>query len=228
MPTKDSKRQATPPPTTTAEDQSEMVTEVEGQSEVITGLEPTPVRAKRPELPENHPFRFWVDPRRIHIVKGKAYFLPAAVTTEPGLQGVQDASRVSIMDAYQQDDLGRTIVPMDFEVTAWGKKVKGYVVRRYLGTDLAGKKLYHYHDVWTRFRKVGAILERDFDREGWIAFCRSVESLVGGPPDRIIVEAQRVRVQNVAASLRRSAHRSPGAEANANALESNLREAADA
>ncbi len=168
-------------------------------------------------LATNAQFRYWVDPNRVTIRGGKARYEPIRVSVRDGLQGVVHGDP-TLMDAAQAE-LGRIPVPGDFPCYAWGEKVKGYRLRTFIGEDARGKKLHHFHDVWTRHQPVGNRLVTEFDSDGWARFCKDVEKLVGSPPHAAIAEAEAARLRAAARLHRSIAHASPGALALAEELE---------
>lgn len=178
---------------------------------VVLDIKPDAKERGRIPLPENRPFRYWADPTRVKHIKGRPELLPVKVHVEPGLQGTPSDADPTFIDGYQSNKLGRVAVPMDMEVQAWGKTVKGYVIRKDIGRDRLGKQLYHFHDVWTRHTVFGRRVVTEFDQDGFDDFCRRVGKLPGiGELHPVIVAAERARVQRMADEHRRMAHQSPG------------------
>ena len=169
------------------------------QGQVVTELEQVQARQKRLPLDQNHQFRYWVAPERVYFSEGVCLYNPVAIGVIPGIQNVPESGDPTTIDGYQLNRAGRTKVPMDFECIAWGELVRGYLVKLFIGADTNGKQLYHFHDVWTRYEKLGASYVRSFDYEGWRDFCKRVESIkdesgqVLGPPHPQIQSAERSR-----------------------------------
>lgn len=161
--------------------------------EVVTEYRASDAPGRLESLPENYRFRYWVDPNSVSFVDGEPLYLPVRIAIEPGVQNVRADGESTPIDALQRRH-GRVDVPLDFEVQAWGRTVKGYAVRRYIGTDLAGKRVHHWHDVWTRYVTVGTRTHAEFDSEGWLDFRRRVAELVG-PPHQAVVAAARLKAE---------------------------------
>ena len=189
-------------------------------SRVLSELPQVAARSRRMPLPVNSVFRYWVDPAGVGIVDGRARYEPVRVAIQDGVQNVIGGDP-GPMDVYQQK-IGRIPVPQDFEVQAWGETHTGYVVQLDLGSDRRGKQLYHYHDAWTRYEMIGTQLVTEYDYEGWADFCERVASLVGSEPHPRIVEGERMRLRSAAQIHRRMAGASPGALAEAEAIEARL------
>ncbi len=187
----------------------------------MTQLPQREERAKRIPLPENSPFQFWVDEGRTKLVGDEFRYHPVSVPFKPGVQGVSD-SDTGPMKTYQEDKLRRVLVPMDFDVTAWGEPVTGYMIRKDVGQDRLGKQLWHYHDVWTRHIPVGSSLILEYDQAGFDDFCKRAEALVGRPPHPQVAKAEAARMKKSAQTHRRIAHQSPGAELAASRIDAAL------
>ncbi len=182
-----------------------------GHSETLTTLPRTDRRSKRIPLPMNHPFQYWVDPVRLALRGGVATYAPVKIEVIPGVQNVPGNGDPATIESYQKRENGRVAVPMDFEVIAWGKKRAGYLVRMKTGTDLIGKELYHYHDVWTRYELIGNKVIATFDHDGWGDFEGRCGALMDVKPHPAIVSAERSRLEAAAQSHDRISHKSPGA-----------------
>lgn len=180
-------------------------------------------REQRLPLALNHQFRFWVAPERVRYHSGVCRYNPVEVAVVPGIHNVPESGDPTTIDGLQENRHGRTMVPMDFELVAWGQKSKGYMCELEVGTDAMGKVLLHYHNIWIRYEKLGSTVVRTFDGDGWADFCIRVEKLMGGPPHQAIQDAERSRLMAMAEQHRRSSHVSPGGMANAAMIEAALR-----
>ena len=162
-------------------------------------------------------FRFYVSEAEVQLVGGKPLLLPIAVPVVTGAQNVPDNGDPAMLDAYQMSTLRRTVVPLDFECLAWGKKVTGYRCALEIGRDATGQPITHYHDVWHRYLQAGPHVIAEFDREGWLDFCRRCQALV---PEihPITVSAERERLGQLANDHQRMGHASPAAAHEAEVL----------
>ena len=165
------------------------------EDEVVTSL---PYKARggpdAPRLQETPIFRYWVDPSRVIIRAGRTHYNPVKVPIEPGVERVTADGDPTTSDGYQVNKLGRTLVPMDLKVKAWGAEVAGYVkVKR--DTDARGKVIFHHYDVWTKYEQIGASRIEIFDHDGFHDFRERVEKFMGCAPSEAIARAERARVQ---------------------------------
>jgi hypothetical protein len=195
-----------------------MPTKKDANASTIQTLSELPVtgpRSKRIPLPVNYPFRLWVDPLRVRFVDHRPRYNPVAVAIIPGVQNVPGSGDPTNIDAAQVK-LGRVPVPIRFPCRAWGEDVVGYIVPLDLGPDSHGEHATHYHDVWTRYDRIGSQMIRRFDQAGWDEFCSSVESLPGlGAVDPTVAEGERARIVAAAREHERMAAKAPGAAAHA-------------
>jgi len=184
-----------------------------------------PVRAARKAaLPirRRPPFQYWLD-RTLIRPDGETY-LPIKVSVTPGVLGVPDSGASDVLEAGQRNRLGREPIPLDMEVTAWGETREGYLCPLKVGEDAKGRPLIHHHDVWTRYLQVGSQVVTEFDGDGWADFCQRVTKLAGAPPHKAIVEAEQVRLAQLADDHRRMGHVSPAAEAEADKIEAKTKQ----
>ena len=127
-----------------------------------------PGRSSRPQLKPNHPFLYFVSPSEVEIMNGDVCLQPQRVRLEPGVY-VDNQGNFDNCLRYQAG-LGRQLVDGNIEVIAFGEKVKGYIKRVEVGRNSDGVPFYHYHDVWTRYSRVGSVTVKEFDRDGFHKF----------------------------------------------------------
>lgn len=171
-------------------------------------------------LPENAPFTYWVAPDRLRYRDGVAFFLPFVVTVDPGIQNVPSDGTPDTMHGLQRR-MDRVQVPLDFEVKAWGEVRKGYVQIE-VSRDRNGKEILHHRDVWTRYRVIGARRLTEFDHDGFADFCKRVEDLMGGSPDPMVAEGERIRLEQQITNHQRIAAQSPVSAGVADTLRAKL------
>lgn len=139
--------------------------------------------------------RYYADAGRAIILDGEAYPEVMFVRCTPGVNGVTDRSDFQIIDSNETRN-GRTPIPMDFEVQAWGQKVKGYLTRT-LALMSGNEPVYHYHPVFERYVQLGSSTIREFDYAGYKKFLADVRTYMGGVHE-LVEHAGRLRVQNIA------------------------------
>ncbi len=166
--------------------------------------------SKASRFSETPYFRYWVDPTRIVIRDGRAYWNPIRVAIEPGVGNTPISGDPSAIDGYQLNQLRRVPVPANFEVVAWGRVEVGYV-RRKISHDDRGKRLVHHHDVWTRYEQQGTLRIEAFDQKGFQDFRVRVEALMAGPPADAIKGKERLRLQRSMDDHLRAGHTSGAA-----------------
>jgi len=182
-----------------------------GQSVALADL-PSPAARKKTRLPlpENAPFRFWVDPVRVRFIDGKPCANPIAVSYVPGAQGIGDDANPLTMDDYQRR-LGRVPVPMTAPVVAFGESSSGTLRRMLVGTDRNGKQIHHYHSPWEKKTPVGNRVVVEFDHDGWDAFCVDCTALVEGGLHPVVVKGSRAAYLKTARQNARVAATQPAA-----------------
>jgi len=193
----------------------------ETSERVLTEIPVVTAKKRGPKLPENNPFRYWVDQLDLTFRAGVARYNPIRVTVTPGIQNVPTSGNPATSDGYQVHDLQRVAVPMSFRVLAWGEEIDGYMVEMVTGRDRNGKEMLHYRDVWTRYKVVGNSTVAVFDHAGFADFRLRVASLMGGPPDEDIADAKMAQERAKIDTLRRQAG-SPAAAVDADALEKKI------
>jgi hypothetical protein len=174
-------------------------------------------------LEANEPFSYWVGPTEIFIQDGEPFYLPLRISIVGGAQGVGPDGSPALLHAYQSETLGRVQVPLDFEVRAWGEAHRGYLCEMEIGEDRLGKRLVHYHDIWTRYLVLGASVQREFDAAGWQDFCRRVETLIGQAPHPTVVAFETSRVRALISGHQQRAAISPANAEEAGRLATTLR-----
>lgn len=192
-----------------------------------TATPATEAAAARLPLPENRPFKMYVDPLVVWFHEGECLYRPIEVPVGAGLNNTAVDGDHTHVDALQKK-LGRTEIPGDVAVVAWGEKERGYLAELDIGADANGKPMKHYHSVFTRYVPRGRLLVPEFDRAGWIAFCRDLKKLMGGPPDKQTADGERHRVRAQIDVHRRIAHASPSSAASMEVLEASLKSPGDA
>lgn len=112
---------------------------------------------------------------------------------EPGVSGVEQVRGASDGNPRaalsRLAELGWTRIDPDIEVTAWGRKVRGYAQR------FDGWKGPVHLDVWTAPFQLGLTVQTDFDQAGWDAFRLSLIGSVVPKPDNVIMRALRRRLE---------------------------------
>jgi len=196
---------------------------------VSLGALPSPAATKRKRipLPENSPFRYWVDPVRLRFIKGKAAANPIAIAYIPGAQGIGDNADPVLMDAYQRN-LGRIPVPMSAPVRAFGQDDAGTLRRMLVGTDRNGKQIFHYHSPWDRKTVVGNRVIPTFDREGWDEFCINCTDLIPEGLHPEVVKGSKTALRKTARQNARVAATQPAAADVANKILDDIGEGAPA
>lgn len=122
-------------------------------------------------------FLFFASESEVELVKGKVMPMPLKVRLEPGAMVTSKGDFGPLLQ-YQAKN-GRILVDGDMVVTAWGKQVKGYIQRIKVGLDAGGGPVYHYHDVWTRYVKVGSQTKMEFDHDGYNIFRQQLLGVLG-------------------------------------------------
>ena len=134
-------------------------------------------RAGTVVLPPKPPFLFFASASEVELLRGKVYLQPQKVRLEPGAM-VNSKGDISKLLAYQTK-IGRVLVDGDIVVTAWGQQVKGYLHRIQVGKDAGGHPVYHYHDPWTRYIRVGSETKMEFDQAGYTLFRLQLLKVLG-------------------------------------------------
>lgn len=127
-------------------------------------------------------FLHFISPHEYQVTNMRALPRPRTVWLTPGIGHVGPKGELVNMLNTQASE-GRTMVPPDIEVEAWGKIVKG-IVRPHKITN----GHVHHTTVWERFKRIGSKVHWERDEEGYLKYLEILHGLLGGDVEPVIVE----------------------------------------
>ena len=136
-----------------------------------------------PKLTACPPFLYFYSPSEVEVVEGEVWPQPQRIRLEPGVY-VNNKGNIDQVLLYQSKS-GRTLIE-EMPVTAFGETHQGYIKRIQVGKNSDGEPVYHYHDVWTRYHRIGAVTKKEYDYQGFHLFRKQILELMGGSIDPAI------------------------------------------